>query len=253
MAMNGKTGIFITACWITMALSCGDACAQDTGRVPDTNPQAAAPVDASIQAGVEEARKPQPQPQRTKKPPASYSKWGFQSANQASGNQFRPAPATTSGPSLSTNAKNLGGPSVQAETQPPALVADSAKTRATDLRSRKPDRQSNLFGVSSANNQRDRLTGRQLFETQIEPLSAQPASREFETPFREKQFGRIGDSSFPNAFLTATHTTSQDKAKGKQHKPLPLKAEGKPHAGAIIGSSKDQGKKGGSRSSAKPE
>jgi hypothetical protein len=265
MAMNVKTGIFLTACWVTMALSCVDVRAQDTSRVPDTNPQPATDVDASVHADVQDGAKqqPQPPPHPNKRAP-TYSEWGFPSANQPSMTQFRPAPATTSGLAPSGNAKNLssfGGPSVQAEAPEPesaiwpGRATDSTIAPATDAKSTKPDRQSNLFGVSPANGQRDRFTGatgRQPFETQFQRPAAQPASPAFSTPFREKQFGGIGSSSFPDPF-PKTYSSSQDQAKAKQHKSLPLKSGEKPHAGANTGSPSDQKKKVGSELTTKPE
>jgi hypothetical protein len=267
MAMNGKTGIFLTACWITMALSCVDVRAQDTSRVPDTNPQPATDVDASVHADVQDGAKQQTQPplQSNKRAP-TYSKWGFPSANQPSATQFRPAQATTTGLAPSGHAKNLssfGGPSVQAETPGPisaiwpGRATDSTIAPATDAKSTKPDRQSNLFGVSpaSANGHRDRSTastGRPLLETQSQPLSAQPDSFGFSTPFHGKELGEISASSFPDPF-PKTYSSSQDQAKAKQRKSVPLKSGEKPHASATAGSSSGQKKKVGSQLATKPE
>jgi hypothetical protein len=253
--MNRKTGIFLTASWVTIAFSCVDLRAQDTSRVPDTNPQAASSVDAAVHADIEEGAKQRQPPQQANKRPASYSKWGFQSANQPSATQFRPAQATTPGLAASANAKNLSSfasPSVQAAPREPnsadwpGRATNSTIAPANHTSSTKSDRWSNLFGVSSPNSQRDRSTGRQLFAPQALPSSAQPASPAFSTPFREKQFGGLGASSFPTPF-PKTYSSSQDQAKTKQHKPLPLKSGEKQHAGAVTGSSGDQKKKIGSQ------
>ena len=159
--MNSKIGIFITASWVTIALSCADLRAQDTSRVPDTNPRAASSVDASVHADVEEGAKQQSQPPQQSNKRPTYSNWDFQSANQPSAAQFRPAQATTSDLAASTNAKNLSNfdsQTVRAATQGPesaiwpGRAINSTITPATDGNSTKRDRQSNLFGVSSAKN-----------------------------------------------------------------------------------------------------
>ena len=261
--MNGKIGILLTAC--TMTLSCVNVRAQDTSRVPDPHPEAATTVDASVHADVQDGAKQQPQPpQPTNKRP-TYTRWGFPSANQPSETQFRPAKATTPGLTPSGNAKNLsssGGPSVQAETPRPesaiwpGRATDSTIAPATDAKSTKTDRQLNLFGVSPAraSGQRDRSTGaigHQPFETQFQPPSAQPASPALSMPFREKLLGGISSSPFPYPFPKTS--SSQDQAKAKRHKPLPPKPGQNPHAGAATGSSSDQKKKIGAQLTSRPE
>jgi hypothetical protein len=257
--MITNTRIFITACWVTMALSCVEARPQDTSRVPDTNPQPATDVDASVHADVQDGLKQQPQPaaQPNKRAP-TYSKWGFPSATQSPATQFRPAQATTSNPAASTNATNLsafgGAPSRATD----STITPASDTPATDAKSARPDQQlkrdwqSNPFGVSPANSRHDPSTSRQRFDPQVQPLSAQPQTSGFFTPFHGNEFGGISSSSFPNPF-PKTYSSSQDQAKVKQRKPLSEKSAEKLHAGAIARSSSDQKKKVSSPLTTKPE
>jgi hypothetical protein len=257
--MNRKIGIIIIACWATMALSSVEARPQDTSRVPDTNSQPATDVDASVHADVGGDTKapPQPPPQPNKRP-TTYSKWGFPSASQSTTTQFRPAQTSTSGAAGSANAKNLstfgGAPSRATD----STIAPQTDTPATDAKSAKPDQQlkrdwqSNPFGVSPSNSQHDLSASRQRFDAQIQPLSAQPQSSGFSTPFHGNEFGGISSSSFPNPF-PKTYSSSQDQAKVKRSKPLMQKSAEKPRAGAITGSSSDQKKKVGSPLTTKPE
>jgi hypothetical protein len=257
--MNRKFAIIITACWVTTALSCVEARPQDTSRVPDTNPQPATDVDASVHADVGGDTKAPPQPPtQPNKRPTTYSKWGFPSASQSPATQFRPPQKTTSGAAGSANAGNLstfdGAPSRATD----STIAPATDTPATDPKSTKPDQQlkrdwqSNPFGVSPSNSQHDLSTNRQRFDAQIQPLSAQPQPSGFSTPFHGNEFGGISSSSFPNPF-PKTYSSTQDQAKVKQRKPLPQKSLEKTHAAPIPGSSSDQKKKVGSPLTTKPE
>jgi hypothetical protein len=253
MAMNRRTGIFLAACWVTMALSGVDLRAQDTSRVPDTNPEAASAVDASVHADVQEGTKQQPQPaQQSNKRPASYSKWGFPSASQSPGTQFRPGQPTSvlASPTTAQHLSTLGGPSSRATDSRIAPTTDAKSTRPD--RQLKPDWQSDPFGVSPANSQHDFSKVRQRFDAQVQPLSAQPQSSGFSTPFHGNEFGGISSASFPNPF-PKTYSSSQDQAEGKKNKSLRLKSGEKPHAGATIGSSGHQKKKVGSQLATRPE
>jgi len=257
--MKLKIGIIITACWVTMALSRVEACPQDTSRVPDTNPQPATDVDASVHADVQDGAKQQLlPPAQPNKRAATFSKWGFPSASQSPATQFRSTQTTTSGAAGSANARNLSifGDAPSRATD--STITPATDTPATDAKSAKPDQQlkrdwqSNPFAVSPSNSQHDLSTSRQRFDPQIQPLSAQPQFSGFSTPFHGNEFGGISSSSFPNPF-PKTYSSSQDQAKLKQRKPVPLKSAEKPHAGPITGLSSDQKKKVGSPLITKPE
>jgi hypothetical protein len=79
-----KTSIFTTIFCALFALSSGAARAQDSARVPDTNPDAGSAVDASVHAGVDEqSAQPQPSQQPNKRQQTTYSHWAFQPANRS--------------------------------------------------------------------------------------------------------------------------------------------------------------------------
>ena len=257
--MNRKIGILITACWVTMALSCAEARPQDTSRVPDTNPQPATDVDASVHADVQDGAKQQPlPPAQPNKRTATYSKWGFPSTSQSTTTQFRPPQTATSDAAGSANAKNLSTFSGAPSRATDSTITPATDIPATDAKSAKPDQQlkrdwqSNPFGASAWNSQHDLSTSRQRFDPYVQPLSAQPQSSGFSTPFHGNESGWISSSSFPNPF-SKTNSSSQAQAKVRQHKPLPQKSAEKPHASGLTGPSGDQKKKVGSPLTTKPE
>lgn len=251
--MNKRTGIFLAACWVTLALSGVVLRAQDTSRVPDTNPDAASAVDASAHADVGGDTKLPPQPPAPlNKRSATYSKWGFPSANQSPATQFRPAQPTSglAGPTAEQNLSTFGGPSGRTNsTIAPATGAKSAKPD----RQWKPDWRSDPFGVPGAKSRHDLSTGHQLLETQLQPLSAQPQPSGFSSPFHGNEFVGLGTSSFPNPFPKTTHSFSQDQAKAKPHKSRALKSGEKVHADAGTVLPGEQGKKVRSPLTTKPE
>ena len=243
-----------------MTLSYSNVRAQDTNRVPERNQQDPRAVNASVHVDVEE-RVQQPQPfQQPNKRPMAYSHWGFQSANRPPATRFRVEQATKPALASSAAAKNLstfGSSSFQFETQAPALsaeparAADSAAAPATDDYSGKPDRQSILFNRLS-NRARDRLAGSQLLETAVPSVSPQPQPPAFSTTFREKQFGGASTFPFANPFPKTTYSANQARAEAKRDKSLRQKSREKAHADAIS-RSPNEGKKLGTRLTAKPE
>jgi hypothetical protein len=254
-----KNRLCITAFWFTMTLSYSNVRAQDTNRVPERNQPDPRAVNASVHVDVEE-RAHQPQPfQQPSKRTMAYSHWGFQSADQPPATRFRFAQATKPARASTAAGKNLstfGSSSFQFETQAPAFSAEparaahSAATPATDDYSGKPDRQSILFSRLS-NRPHDRPAGSQLFETAVPSISPQPQPPAFSTTFREKQFA--GASTFPFANPFPKTTASQVRAEAKQDKSLPQKSREKARADAISRSSRNEGKKLGTRLTAKPE
>ncbi len=256
--MSKKTSILKVACWITVAVSCIKAGAQDTSRVPDTNPQDASAVDASVHADIEDGAKQQPARQ-SKRPTTGYSKWSLQSVNQNSATQFGAVQPTTSSLPGSSNSVRIpsaiGSPSVQVGKRD--RVTDSAITPATKGNLGKTDRRSNLFGGPSADRLHDRSTAPSLFGTPVQSsFSPPPESSGFSTPSREKQFaglsGGLNASAFPNPFPKPAVSFSQEPAKVNNHKRVPLKRGVDKHSGGVTGASTDRGKTN-SRPAAKPE
>jgi hypothetical protein len=255
--MSKKTRMLKVACWITVAVSCIEAGAQDTSRVPDTNPQDSSAVDASVHADIEDGARQQPARQ-FKRPTSGYTKWGLQSVNQNSATQFGPGQSTTSSlaPSFNSvkNPSAIGSPSVQFGT--PDRVTDSATRPATDGHLGKRDQRSNLFGDPSADRLHDRSTAPSLFGTPVQSFSPQPESSEFSTPSRGKQFvglgGGLNTFAFPSPFSKPAYSFTQEPAKVNNHKLAPLKPGGDKHSGGVTGSSTDQGKTN-SRPVVKPE
>jgi hypothetical protein len=196
-------------------------------------------VDASVHADVEERATQQSQPPRQPdKRLTGYSLWGSHAADTPPSVRFRGAPATTSAFAAPANIKNrsiFNSPFFQPETKTQASTArttggrDSATTPTIDGHSGRTDQQPGLFGGLSANRPHDRLTGPQLFDTVASP-PARPQTSRVSASFREKELGVISTSSFPNPFPKAT-STSQHRAKSKQHKPLPLNSAHNPPAG----------------------
>jgi hypothetical protein len=254
--MNRKFGIFATTCWVTMVVSSLSARAQDTARVPNTNPQDASAVDALVHADVEEGANRQPQaPQQSHKQPARYSKWGFQSANHSPATKFVPTQAATAGLAGSPNGNSrshFGGSSAQAETQTPG-AADSVSGAASAGNSGKLDRRADIFTGLSASRLLDRSTGSDLFAMPLPLSSAQAELAGLSTASREKQFGGFS-TSIPNPFPKASYSSSnRARTKARNHKPFPPKPG--EHVGGITGASSDQLKKTGTLAllPAKPE
>jgi len=235
-----------------MALSCIAARAQDSSHVPETNFGDASAVDASVHADVDGGAKPQ-QPVRQPKRPTPYSKWGFSPASPSPASPFRGAQATTSGHAEITNANDLstfGGPSVPPETQMNATNSAIEPTKGGY--SRRPDRRPNLFGGVSTDLLHDSSTGSRLSGTPLQPPAGQPDVPGFATPFRGKPFAGISTSSLGTPFPKITYSSTQDRAKAKNRKPLPKEPGQKTQTGTIPASPGDPKNKIGSRLSAKP-
>ena len=244
-----------------MTLSYSNVGAQDTNRVPERNQQDPRAVNASVHVDVEE-RVQRPQPfQQPNKQPMAYSHWGFQSADQPPAPRFRLAQATKAAVASTATGKNLStfgsspsrfetqGPDFSAE---PVRAADSAAIPANEDYSGKPDRQSILFSRLS-NRPHDQPAGSRLLETAVPSNSPQPQPPAFSTTSREKQLGRASAFPFANPFPKTTYSASHVRAEAKQDKSLPQKSWKKTRADAISRPSRNEGKKVGTRLTAKPE
>jgi hypothetical protein len=89
-----KASLILSVCVAATLLPTGAALAQEaTSRVPDSNPDSGAAVDASVHAAVDEqsARQPQPSRETNKRQQNPYSRWSFQPGNQAATTRFQPA------------------------------------------------------------------------------------------------------------------------------------------------------------------
>ena len=99
-----KTNLLIFGCWVTL-VSCGNAVAQDTSRVPDMD-QSVRGVDASVHVGLDEVKLQPPlppPPQAPVKQPSANSRWGFAPSGQSPTIRFGPAPASSAGSIASPN------------------------------------------------------------------------------------------------------------------------------------------------------
>jgi hypothetical protein len=256
-----KNRLCITAFWVMMTLSYSNVRAQDTNRVPEGNRQDPKAVNASVQAEVEEcAQRPQPFQQPTKQPMA-YSHWGFQSADQPPAPRFRFAQVTKAALASTAAGNNLstfGSSSFRFETQGPdfsaelARAADSAAIPENDDYSGNPDRQSIHFSRLS-NRPHDQAAGSELLETAVPSNSPQPQPAAFSTTSRERQFGRASIFPFANPFPKTTYSASQIRAEAKTDESLPQKSRKKIRADAISRSSRNEGKKVGTRLTTKSE
>jgi hypothetical protein len=239
-----KASVFIAICCAAMALSCASARAQDRNRVQDAN-QEASSVDSSVRADVAERLK-QVQPyQKPSKSPVNYSRWAFQSANQAPATRFWPTQVTTPSPGATADGKNrstLSSTSFHPGMQPsastvwPDRAPDSKITPITDGHSGKLDRQPVLFGGLSVGRQRYVSTALQLLKTTVPPLSSRHRVGGFSTQFREKKFGLTNGFSFPTPFPKTTFSSSQDPVQAKQNKRHPQKSADRTHAAPSLDS-----------------
>jgi hypothetical protein len=253
-----KTGIFITAFWASVALSCASACAQDTNRVPDII-QGVDAVDASVHSDSVERALQEPQPSKEHvKLPTTYSRWAFNSSGQIPATQSwsvhtlitTPTAAPADGKSSST----FSSPSFRAGAQPPASAGwpshatDNKIAPENDVSFRKSERQPRLFNNLDIGRTQNGSTGPERLKTSAPPISSLPQADGLSTPFREKEFGLASDS-FPlqTVFPKTSFSSQRNQVTASRRKGYLKKSPYTKHTGAIRGSSNGRENPGRSR------
>ena len=197
-----KTGIFITAFWASVALSCASACAQDTNRVPDII-QGVDAVDASIHSDSVERALQEPQPSKEHvKLPTTYSRWAFNSSGQISPTQYLPVytifTTSTAAPADGKSPSTFSRPSFRVGAQPPATAGWSSHATDTkiapekDVNFGKFERQPSLYNSLNISRTEHSSTGPQRLKTAVPPNSPLPQADGYLTPFREKGSSSLG-------------------------------------------------------------
>jgi hypothetical protein len=253
-----KTAIFIAAFWAFVALSCANACAQDTNRVPDII-QGVDAVDASIHTDLVEKALQEPQPsQEPVKLPTTYSRWAFNSSGQLPATQSWPVHAnittSTVAPADGKSPLTFGSASFRAGAQPPASAGWSSHATDTkiapenDVNFRKFERQPGLYNSLDIGRTQNGSTGPQRLKTTVPPNSPLPQADGYSTPFREKEFGLAIDS-FPlsTAFPKTSFSSQRNQVTGSRRKSYPKKSPYSKHTGAIAGFSNGRENPGRSR------
>ena len=221
-----KTSIFIAVCCVIFALSSAAVRAQDTTRVPDTNPDAGGSVDAWVHAGVDEqsAQQPQPPRQPNKRQQTSYSHWAFQSANQPSATRFQPeqAPSLLAQPGKSDNPSTLFNPLTRSETPPPDILRHGQDTPfgispiAGTNDPRNPQSAAVRGLLQNLNSESE--TQVQSFKSKKPVPSPYPGNSGFSTTLREKKVEPTEKTSFPSPFSKpAGYSSNPLHSKSQQH------------------------------------
>jgi hypothetical protein len=217
-----KTSIFIAICCAMFALSSGAVRAQEETQVSDSNPDADTAVDASVHAGADEpaAQQAQPSRQPAKRPQASYSHWGFQSANQPSATRFEPDQA----PGLLAQSRNgnenseLLNPVTRTEPPPPGIWwhSHNAPFRTTPVTgtTEPRDRQSAAVRGLLEHLNAESGTPDQSLRTENPVLFPYPLNNGFSMSLREKKLESPGTTAFPSSFSESS-VSSSESPKGK--------------------------------------
>jgi hypothetical protein len=227
-----KTSILIALYCAILALSSGVARAQDTTRVPNTNPDASSAVDASVHAGVDEQSALQSQPSRQSKKSrqTTYSHWAFESvnrsANQPSAARFQheQAPSALAQPEKGENPSTLFNPLSRSETPLPAPLRLGQETpfRISPSAGNIEPRDPQSVAVRGLLQRRNSQSGAQLQGLKsIIPLpSPFPRNAGFSTPLRDEKAQPFEKTSFPSPFSKFDGWSSNPlQAKSQKHAP----------------------------------
>jgi hypothetical protein len=222
-----KPGIFVAGCWVIFVFSAGVAGAQDSSRVPDTNPDAGSAVDASVHAGIDEqsAQQPQPSRQPNKRQQTTYSHWAFQPAKQPSATRFQPEQAASAlaQPDKGDNPSTLN-PSTRSETPLPDPLRHGHDTPfgispiAGNTEPRDPQSEAVRGLLQRLNSE----SGAQLQGLKsISPLpSPFPRNNGFSASLRDKKAEPSEKAPFPSPFSKTDDWSSNPlKAKSQKHTP----------------------------------
>jgi hypothetical protein len=222
-----KPGIFTAVFCAIFALSSGAAHAQDSARVPDTNPDAGSAVDASVHAGIDEqsAQQPQPSRQPNKRQQTTYSHWAFQPAKQPSATRFQPEQTASAlaQPDKGDNPSTLN-PSTRSETPLPDPLRHGHDTPfgispiAGNTEPRDPQSEAVRGLLQGLNSE----SGAQLQGLKsISPLpSPFPRNNGFSASLRDKKAEPSEKAPFPSPFSKTDDWSSNPlKAKSQKHTP----------------------------------
>jgi hypothetical protein len=201
-----KTKTYVAVCWAMLGLSSGVSRAQESSRVPDTNPDAGAAVDASPHSGVDEqTAQSSDRSQERNKRPMPYSRWGVRSANRPSATRFHPDQTTGLPASAGTDdtpSTTLLSPLTRSEIPPGDILHHGQGTpaRISSITGTADPRSANVRALPQNLNSETGKSNQDLNTRNPWP-SPYRRNNSFSTPIHKKSVEPTEDTLFPSVIL----------------------------------------------------